>query len=563
MGSRYIVTASEGSDEQGKKDGFASAPYSKFMARHPEYDPEYWERLEALFKGGKELLQNDSVMDRIFPRHRGEHEAIYQERRDCAHYLPFAGEIVANTVMGVFEDPMIISMEEEDAKVPEFYVELENDVSRPGKRTECSMAEFVAKLLLDAEVKRCAWAQIDLPRVEGEFKDRKAEDDAGARRVYFVSIDAENVIDWEEDEEGDLLWAITKKVTNRRSTPDSDRSQITEEFTVFDREGYQVFEITYSKEKPPDPKDRVKLILSGNHTFRAVPLHRLKLPFSLWAMNKMESACRALLRDLNSLEWAVRQSLHQELYEFLGQETADLMKKVGEAQRDTKRATNQRRGQGHVQVRGSDDSAEYVGPPTDGFDFALRLVEMHRDEMHRVNNQSGVNSDVTAASRQQSGESKREEKTSSESLYRETGKFVKEFAKDLLQSAALGRNEEDQLEGLEISGMTKFNERSMEGHLENAVTVQGMMIESPTFDRALKLDVVKVHGSDFLTKSQLETIEDELEENIREEDFDPDIPTPEELAAHAAMAGKESVVPKPKPAKGKKPSEGTWSDGDE
>ena len=551
--ARYRISASSEADEQGKKAGFASAPYSKFQVRHPSYDLENWEQLECLYKGGKDLLGNKRVMDKIFPRHRGEHELIYQERRDCAHYLPFAGEIVANTVMGVFSDPMTIGMEAEDDQLPEFYQELVRDVSRPGKQNECSMDEFVAKMLLCAMIKKCAWAQIDLPRVDGNFTDQGAEDNAGARRVYMVYMDPENVIDWEEDEDGDLLWAITKKTTNKRTSPDGDRSQITEEFTVFDRDGFQIFEISYKEDTPPDDKSRVALIDEGTRTFGCVPLHRLDLPHSLWGMNKMDSACRALLRDLNSLEWAVRQSLHQELYEFLGQETADLMKRVGEAQKDSRRAVNQRRGQGHVQTRGSDDRAEYVGPAVDGFDFAMRLVEMHRDEMHRVNNQSGVNTDTTAASKQQSAEAKREETASAENLYREVGKVVREFVRDLLQAAAVGRS--DELGEIEVKGMSKFNERSTEGHLENALLVHGMMIQSPTFDRALKLDVVKVHGADSLSQSQMDDIEKELEENIREEDFDPDELSDEEVAAAIALEGREV-----KPASSKKPMESTWGD---
>lgn len=553
--ARYIITASDADDEQGGKAGFASAPYSKFQQRHPSYDPEYWERLECLYKGGKELLENKSVMDKIFPKHRGEHPEIYRERRECAHYIPFAGEIVGNTVMGVFSDPMNVGMEEEDANLPEFYAEFVEDTSRPGKKTQCSMAEFVSKMLLDALIKQCAWAQVDLPRVEGEFADRQKEDAAGARRAYLVSITPENVIDWEVDEDDDLIWAITKKQTNRRSSPDSDRSKITEEFTVFDREGFQVFEHTYDADKPPDENTRVRLVADGPHTFKAVPLIRLKLPHALWAMNKMESACRALLRDLNSLEWAVRQSLHQELYEFLGSEYGDLMKKVGEAQGDAKRAINQQRGQGYVQLRGADDSAEYVGPPTEGFEFALKLVNSHRDEMHRVNNQSGVNSDITAASKQQSAEAKREETASAENLYRETGKHVREFTKDLLQAAAAGRNEDDKLDGVDITGLTKFNERTTEGHLENATLVQGLEIASPTFQRAFQLDAAKVHGADFLSPGQIETIEEELEANIVAEDFEGNDLSDEELAAALALKGRE-VGGKP----GKKPADTTWSD---
>ena len=411
-------------------------------------------------------------------------------------------------------------------------------------------------MLLTALIKRTAWAQVDLPRVEGKFNDALAEEKAGAKDAYLVSIDPENVLDWEVDEDDDLVWAMTRKISSKRTSPDDDRSSITEEFTVFDREGFQVFEITYTEDKPPEDKDPVKLVDDGDHSFKQVPLKRLELPHGLWAMNKMEPAARALLRDLNSLEWAVRQSLHAELYEYLGSEAGGLLSPVGEAQEDARRAVNQKRGQGHVQLRGKDDRAEYVGPPTEGFDFALKLVEMHRDEMHRVNNQSGVNTDSTASSKQQSAEAKREETASAENLYRETGKFVGEFAKDLIQTVSAGRNEKDV--GIVVSGMSKFNKRTTDGHLENALLVQGMAIESPTLDRKLKLDVAKVHLGDILSDEELLIIEQELEDNIDDESFSIPALSPEEEEMKAAMLAGDAA--KAKGGAKVEDEDGTWGD---
>jgi len=556
---RYSITATIEKDEKGaNKSGFATTTYSKFLPRHPSYDPGYWERLECLYQGGKTLLENRSLMEKIFPPHRAEHEVIYAERLKCAHYLPFAGEIVGNTVMGTFSDPLEVSMSG-NKELPKFYSEFVDDTSRPGKKTKCSFREFIAKMLLTALVKRTAWAQVDLPRVAGEFEDALAEEKAGAKRAYLVSIDPENVLDWEVDEDDDLLWAMTRKISNKRTSPDDDRSKITEEFTVFDREGFQVFEISYDEEKPPEPKDAVSLVDDGKHSFGQVPLKRLELPYGLWAMNKMEPAARALLRDLNSLEWAVRQSLHAELYEYLGSEAGGLLKPVGEAQEDARRAINQKRGQGHVQLRGKDDRAEYVGPPTEGFEFALKLVTLHRDEMHRVNNQSGVNNDVTASSKQQSAEAKREETASAENLYRETGKFVAEFAKDILQTVSEGRKET--VEGILVTGMTKFNKRTTDGHLENALLVQGMMIESPTLDRKLKLDVAKVHMGEILSEEDLLIIEQELEENIVDESFDPTVLSPEEELLKAQME-EADAKDDAKDAKASEDDDGTWGDDD-
>ena len=561
---RYSISAPIPTDEQGKAKAGAvgTAPYSKFLPRHPSYDPDYWERLECLYKGGKELLENRDLMEKIFPPHRAEHEVIYAERLACAHYLPFAGEIVGNTVMGVFSDPLEVGMAAEKAELPKFYAEFVADTSRPGKKTECSLREFVAKMLLTALIKRTAWAQVDLPRVDGKFKDALSEEKAGAKDAYLVSIDPENVLDWEVDEDDDLVWAMTRKISNKRTSPDDDRNKITEEFTVFDREGFQVFEISYTEDKPPEPKDAVHLVDEGDHSFGQVPLQRLELPHGLWAMNKMEPAARALLRDLNSLEWAVRQSLHAELYEYLGSEAGGLLSPVGEAQEDARRAVNQKRGQGHVQLRGKDDRAEYVGPPTEGFEFAHKLVLMHRDEMHRVNNQSGVNTDVTASSKQQSAESKQEETASSENLYRETGKFVSEFAKDLIQTVAAGRKESEV--DIVITGMSKFNKRTTDGHLENALLVQGMAIESPTLDRKLKLDVAKVHMGEILSDDELAIIEQELEDNIDDESFAPITLSPEEEAMRAQMLADEAAAAKIKGGVDQEDEDddGTWADDD-
>lgn len=517
---RYLIKALG----KKKESEHGTTSYSTFSERHPSYNEQYWEQLDALCSGGVKLLGDDKLMKRVFPKHRDEHDKIYAERLACAHYLPFAGEVVGNIVNGVFSDPMDISGK--DGELPDFYKDFIEDTSRPGKRTKCSMSEFAEDMLLTALKKKTAWAQVDLPIVSGTFSNALEEEQSNATRAYVVSISPENVIDWGEDEDGDLTWAIIRKVTNKRESPDSNRNNITEEFSVFDRGGYQIFSITHDKDKPIEEKDPVRLISKGDHSFGQVPLVRLSLVDNLWAMDKMESACRALLRDLNSLEWGVRQSLHSQLYEFLGPET-DMMSPIG---LDPERANNQQRGDGYVCERAGGDRAEYIGPSTDPFEFGLKMVLMHRDEMYRVNGQSGVDNDSTASSRQQSAEAKKEEKEQADAIYAATGRVVAAFVKTLIEVAAAGRKEKI---AVNVSGMARFSKRTTNGHLENAMAVQSMAIESPTLDRALKLDVAKVHLGDVLTADEIDEVEKELEENISSEQFEQSLLTPEEIALSA------------------------------
>ncbi len=533
--ARYTVTADNAKDEDGKELGHRETKYSTFMTRHPEYDSKYWDRLSALYQGGKALLQNRPLLEEIFPKHRREHPDIYGERIACAHYMPYAAEIIGNTITGACSDPLVFSMDGKDREIPEFYSDFIDDTSRPSKRTKCTLLEFVYDRLLSALIRGHSWMQVDLPRVEGEFDDKLKEEKAGARGAYLVALDADRVIDWEVDEDDELLWAITMKTTNRRSTPDGGRNTITEEFTVLDASGYQVWECTYKKDKPPTEETKVIMIDQGEHSFGMVPLIPFSLPPSLWAMEKMESACRALLRDVNSMLWNFRQNSHPQLYEFLATEVGSQIKTVGANQEDPSRALSQQRGEGYVQARGGDDKAAYVEPGMQSSEFGLKLVAWHRDEMHRVNNQMGHSTDVAGASIRRSADSKSMDVDAEEMLYRELGRHMKLLVASIFNAVRSGRKDEEEvLEGFKSKGMDKFNKRSTEGHIENAVLVQSMAIESPTLDRALKLDVAHAHFGDELTDEQYGDIEEELDDNINAESFEGGLLTPEEIAAAAA-----------------------------
>lgn len=514
--ARFIVTASDA--EVDADTGTATIPYSTFQGRHPDYAPEYWSKLEALFKGGKTLLRDKKLMEDIFPVHRNEHEKIYEERVKCAHYVPYASEIIGNTIAGTAQDQLKFTMEGKKP-IPDFYQGFIDDTSRPGKRTSCSLTEFAFERLQEALIKKVSWSQIDLPEVRGEFTSLGEEEKSDARHVYLMAVDNESVIDWEEDDDGDLEFAILMKSTSRRAKPTDSRSKITQEFTILDREGWQIWAIEFDKSKPPSEEDTVRLVGEGDHTFGIVPLLRLELPDELWAMEKLESACRALLRDMNSMLWALRQSCHPELYEFLAAEIG-MVRPVGANGEDPGRGTNQTRGQGHVQLRGGGDRAEYVGPEMQAAEFALKVCESHRDEMHRVMNQMGTNTDVSSGTIRRSAESKGMDFAAAEMLYKDYGRRLKVWIRGVFSAVADGRNEKENdnpIEDLQIDGLEKFNERTTEGHIENSALIQSMAIESPTFDRALKMDVIKVHMGDSLSPEQLSTIESELEKAITEE----------------------------------------------
>lgn len=515
---------------QGVSSAVKGLPYATLKQTHPTYDAEYWTQLRALYKGGRTLLRNKKLLKKVFPPHRDELPDIYEERCKRAFYIPYAGEIVDHILASLTAEPLEAKLAdaEEGAPLPEFYAEFIKDCSPPGGQ-EMNINQLVRKTMLDALQVQTGWVLLDLetPRdINGQpikFASLKDQEKTSALEVYVDTLNAESVVDWEEDSTGELVWAIVHTAECRRGGISGSRNRTTERWVYWTQLDWQVFEIAYDNDKPPRDKDVVPEVNGGLHTHGKVPLRRLCVPDGLWVMEKLEGLAREHFNKRSGLAWAELQTLLPELYEFLGPEVSAKGGIIGANQEDESRAVTQTRGQGYVQVRGGDDTAMFVGPDAAPFAHVLASCKDVRDEMHRVSHQMKLSVDNTAASMQRSGESKAHDKAAESVVLTFLGLLCREFLRGLMQDVSKARGEVELVDKWETKGMEKFDEVAVSDVVAQGVDLESVPIPSPTFQRRFKYNLAKAVLGSEASQEDLDKIEEELDKNIPDEQFDPEV----------------------------------------
>jgi hypothetical protein len=504
--------------------------YKEINARHPDYDGEYLRQLKAFYQGGRALLRNKGLMEQVFPRYRDESDQVYLQRCRRAFYVPYAGEILNFVVSSMAAQQLEVKQappegSSESPEPPAWWKTFFKDVSPPGGK-RVHIHDHVKAAILDALQVRISWHRVDLPNVDADYATLGEEDAAGARNAYIVPIPAECVIDWEEDDSGELLFVVTYSCESKRSGVTGGRDSITEVWRVYDRTGWARYQKVRKRGEKPDENEAILRSAEGQHSFGRVPIVRLDVGDGLWAMDNIESLVREHFNKRSALAWAEFQSLFQELYEFLGPEEAGMGAPViGESQQDAKRAKKQRRGQGFVQERGKDDDARFVGPDPGSFGEARKSCDDLRTEIHRVTHQMALAVDNSAAALRRSADSKGQDKASAVVVFEALGQMARTFAENLCRMVALGRGERDLADKWQATGMAKFDAISVDAEIERDVSLETISIPSPTFQRWRKGNLAKLRMGDEATPEMLKVIEDELEESITAEAMQPNLPT--------------------------------------
>src|SRR4051812_27881078 len=103
---------------------------------HPRLDLRYAERLRAMYKGGRALLQNPSVMAQVFPRHPLEGETNYRERCQRAFYDADMAMVINKIMAGLSQDPVHFddggaSVGKKTEPLPDYWTKLQADARAP------------------------------------------------------------------------------------------------------------------------------------------------------------------------------------------------------------------------------------------------------------------------------------------------------------------------------------------------------------------------------------------------------------------------------------------------
>lgn len=488
--------------------------YAHLRNRHPCHDEHYWRQLRALMAGGKRLLMDKHAMDALFPPHPNEELAVYEARRARAFHLPYPGEIVGDLVGQLAQDPPKATA---DPEPDEWYTQtFADDVDRRG----LTLLGYAQAMAREALTTCTAWALVELPDpgdAPAELPSLRDQEEAGLLRAYVVPLRAEDVIDWEEDDDGELTWACVHKVSRRRPSPSARRDRVTEVFTFYTATGWTRFVVEYEDGKPPKDSDLVQPQREGDHSFGCVPLVRLELPEGLWAMDKLFGAARAHFQQRSALSYSQNKGLFPLLTAFLGPESGGGGTVPSEAQQNPERATEQVYGVGRVHVFGEKDRLAYTSPDAAVYTFAAADLKDLRDEMHRVCAAMANAMDNSPSSVGRSGESKQQDKSAKELVLLHLGDLLCDHLRDMLALVAKGRGDT----GLEwsVAGFRVFDQVSAGEAVETALSVLSLDIPSPTFARVFLTATARRIVAHDATPEQLQDIADEIEDNVSDEEF--------------------------------------------
>ena len=475
--------------------------------RHPEYLEDFWARARAFYKGGVHLLENDAVLERVFPRHVGEKDEVYDMRKKLAHYTNHSGSIVNHLIGKLMGDPVRLQAEPE---MDDFYTDFQKDTSPPNGKG-CSLDDLVGKVLLEAAQTQCGYALVEMPQnLDDEAKSLAEQEASGALNAWAVEVKAESVVDWEVDKSGEYVWVLLCFKDSKRDSVYADRNTITEAYWMYNHKGWVRWDVEYKADTPPKGEDVILPAASGSHTFGKVPLAKLQFPDGLWIMSKLESLAREFFNKRNALSWAEFKALMPVLYEYLDPGTMPQMPGPGGADN---RATNQTRSSAHVQQRkagaGQGDSAGWVSPPDAPFAHALTSCDSIRDEMHRVVQQMALSADNKGSLLRRSAESKEKDTDALDVVLGEYGKLARRFVIELLQLVEAGRG--DTPREWTATGASNFDSSSTDALIEEETVLDTVEMPSPTFKAERKKQLARKVLGDSVTEEKLAEIDDEIE----------------------------------------------------
>lgn len=507
--------------------------YKILKERHVEYMADFWARCRALYAGGPKLLENEDLLKKIMPKHGAEAEDVYKERRKRAFYIPYPGSIVDKIVSELMAKPISFELEdttegsdeggeteasdlsdEEKNDLPPYYADLVKNCGKPGG-VKCSLNQFAREQIFTALQCQTAWALVDLPKApEGGYPNRKAQEDAGGLNAYICPIDPECVVDWEEQEDGELEWVLVQDTICKRMGIAADRNEVTLRWRYFTTDSWAVYELKYDKKrKPQGPADvdKAELVDSGKHTFKRVPVRRLKLPDGLWAMGKLEAMARAHLNQRNALSWGQLKALFPVPVLYMQDPTP-----ASPNSEDGGRAM-QVHAPGYMRVLAEKDKLEYFSPDVAPYKIAADDLSSIRDEMYRTLHSMAMSVDNSAAAVGRSADSKQVDQAAGAVILRALGVFVREHLEELLNLVATGRK--DNL-CVAAKGMDNFEDVTLTTLVQDAIALATVSIPSAHFQKKFKLKLAKLGLGADATEEDIEIIKRDLESNVTQDEFD-------------------------------------------
>lgn len=481
--------------------------YKILDQKNEEWSAEEYEEHRALFRGGRALLKRP-VLERLLRQGANEPPERYESRKKFAYYVNYCAGILEQFVAYLYSEEPKTTAEPETKGDEPFYDAFVKNCDRQGSDFNI----FMGNAFREAQQTRRCWIQAELPsRVDKNGNEiiaanRQEEDAAGLRDAYLICWKAEDVISWEYDAKGELLWVITRQVERLRADYRTARGYQTITWTVWNREGWERYVWTQTEDNQPLPKDDdvIALAKAGSHSFGQVPFVEFELPEGLYTMGQLASPITENFNARCGLSWNMYCSLHATPV-YKGK--LQLPKNLG----------------GGYGVRiDREDELSFLEPTGASHSTALSLIQDLKDELYRVIHQMAMSASNSAGSMLRSGESKKEDKTSTEIVLILFSQVEARIREQVMNLVSRGRGDPVQWS---VAPVDNFSIDSALDVVQEVLTASALMIPSKTLTRLMHKRVAHAIVPE-MEEEDRKQVDKEIDENTVEPGARPEMLMP-------------------------------------
>lgn len=452
---------------------------------HPTYTPDLWRRYDALYTGGDAFRQHITA---FLPKNPEEPAEVYRVRCEDAAYIGYAGTICAwfSAKIAAASFTPRAKRDGDEVDADPFYAEFREDCDGAGT----DLVDFIRERFDSALVKGRSWWCAEMPYAGDEPLPNKAAYDAlDLGRATIYPVENEQVLDWQADRAGELLWAVVYDIAMDRDSVGSKRSKITETWRVYDRAEVVTYSRTYDPTEPETRKAEeidVPEVARRPHGFQRVPLVplgfvgtrgvRVKLGAKgtmvagrklegFWLMNRLADPQIAHFRRSAAMDWSLARTCYaMPVFELKDSNTPPVM------------------GTGYYIMLQTGERANWMAPPTAHLGALSERISTIKDEIYRVGNQMAQGVDNNAAAVGRSGASKAADAASTDVCLKVYGAVCREPLERTYDLLSDGRGD-----GLDwsIEGLDVFNTADATLVVQNATAAALLNIPSATFKREL------------------------------------------------------------------------------
>ncbi len=448
---------------------------------HPEYKRRkaMWRVYQDLYMGGEQLKENAGE---YLVRRQKEPGDVFAERLARVFYENYVGSIIDWYAATLFRREPILTFEGDNEAAKTFFCAFTEDCDL--KQT--SLSDFFRRQLMGALVGGSSYILVDFPRIAQPAANRAEEDLQGASRAYLVGYQAEDLINWSQDQQGNLEWVVLRTSNQRQDTPDGAWFKETR-WVYYDKEEFRIYRRVEGK---AGEKSAPELVDAGRHGLaglRRVPLFRLKVSDGLWLMNKAALLQLEHFNKSNALGWALTMGLFAMPVVYSDREWNQI---VGESY--------------YIQL-GPNDKFGWTEPEGKVYQIAVDNLNRLKTEIYRVCYLMPQSWDDQTT---QSGTSKLRDFTVTHEVLRAYGDAIKDTLKRLLRAIEAARQD-----GLtvDVSGLDEFDIGDFSSELDDAQRLLTLGVGSPT----LRKEIFKRLAQKYLCDVRQE-LKDQIVKEIEE-----------------------------------------------